>query len=805
MTALSLLLLLSPTASALPDAVTADMDTVSGVPSRMVTNEDGRLGAVLGGSTPYVLDGWSWEARALTGVCDAANDVAIWTDDGGDTATLWVACEDGSVVPVGLDTARVETLGDPIAVADGAAIGVVAGSYNGDDMLWVVTKGDTNLEIHTVNLLTYAVDEGDAFPTTLAQSSFADVALTGGYVVVVHGADDVSRVDIASGGASLSTENLAGREFVDVAVDSLGNAFIVDSDGAVLSYNIGANNFAIVLDDEDGLQGASALDFDEGATTPYAVLYESVAQSLWFYEFTNNAISDRTSAEVSLVGVETLAVMGDYLLTGAEDGLIQVLTEAPWITVTDAPTDTLSAGDDFEISFEVDTDGDWSVHIGDPTAAAVAEGRAAEGEVITASLNVNGDFGEGTNRLFIALDATGDVDGGAAVDVDVDNPPSQVSLSEEDVGFGDEKIYLDIPGISDEDLLRYEVYLSTVAFEADDYSEGGPEFEGDDDWSNPSLLTDVSPGETVSITIEPVTNGVTYYVAVRAVDTGELEGPMSDVVTVIPQETLNASDIAGDAGGCQGCAGGGGLGGLLLGGLAGAFAATRRRRSGTAPLAGLVGLLGLAGAVALPGTAQADERPKKRSDMELRIGPTEMVDPSGALTSVYQTEKFTTFWFEGGPQLWRVLEFDAGLGLVRKEGNPIGELSGTTSTENSRISLLPMSVSVTARLELFREQWVVPFARVGGDYWAWMEQTDEGEGYLEGDRITGGKPGMHWGYGVDILLDPLDRTRASQAEARWGIHDTYIVVEWSEHRMLETNTGLDFSGDALSFGIKVDR
>ena len=797
-----LMLLFSPLAVAYPDEVVADLDTVSGVPSRMVADEDGRIAAALGGSTPYILDGWTWQASPITGVCDTANDVVLWSDDGGDTATLWVACEDGTVVPVALDGARTATIGDPITVSDGAAIGAAAGTYDGVDTLWVVSQGDTNLEVHSVTLSTSAVDDGDAFPSTLAQSSYSDVDVSNGYVIVVHGADDISRVDLATGGASLTVENLPGRDFVAAEVDSLGNAFIVDADGAILSYNIGSNDFAIILDDEDGLQSVGALAFDEGAQIPFAAIYESTQQSLLFYEFTNNAISDRLSADVSLVGIESMVVMGDYLLTGAEDGLIQVLTEAPWVTVTDAPSDTLSAGDDFEISFEVDTAGDWSVHVGDPTGDALAEGSISAGESATAAVTVTDAFGEGANRVYVVLDAAGDTDGGAAADVDVDNPPSKVSLQEADVGFGDEKIYLDFSGVSDEDLLRYEVYLSTVEYVSDDYATGGPEYEGDDDWSNPSLLTEVSAGEVVSVTIEPVTNGVTYYVAVRAVDTGELEGPMSNVVTVVPQDTLNAAELAGELGGCQGCAGaGGGLGGLLLGGLAGAFAAARRRRGFAA-----LPLVGLASALALPGAAQAaEERPKKHSDLELRVGPTTMVDPSGALSAVYASDRFTTVWLEGGPQLWRVLEFDVGVGVIRKEGNPVGELSGTTSTESSRISLLPLSFSVTGRLELIREQWIVPFARVGGDYWAWMEQTDEGEGFFLGDRLTGGKPGVHWGYGVDILLDPLDRARASQAEALWGIHDTYIVIEWTEHMMLEDNTGLDFGGTALSFGVKVDR
>jgi len=180
-------------------------------------------------------------------------------------------------------------------------------------------------------------------------------------------------------------------------------------------------------------------------------------------------------------------------------------------------------------------------------------------------------------------------------------------------------------------------------------------------------------------------------------------------------------------------------------------------------------------------------------------------DEEGAITSVYGDRNYNTFWFEGGPSLFHVVELDFGVGLMRRKGNLQGVTTGATSTELGRLSLFPVSASLTGRLELLREQWVVPFARVGADYWFWIEETDEGEGFRDGEKYSGGKPGWHYGLGVNLLLDPLDRRRANLVAARWGIDDTYFVIEWRDNRMTEGAIGLDFTGSALSFGVKVDR
>ena len=74
-----------------------------------------------------------------------------------------------------------------------------------------------------------------------------------------------------------------------------------------------------------------------------------------------------------------------------------------------------------------------------------------------------------------------------ATTVSVDTPPSTVSLSSSSVGVADGYLTLSFTAPSDEDLASVTVYVSTVAFDSADWSEGGPDYEGPDDLSNQGL------------------------------------------------------------------------------------------------------------------------------------------------------------------------------------------------------------------------------------------------------------------------------------------------------------------------------
>ena len=121
-------------------------------------------------------------------------------------------------------------------------------------------------------------------------------------------------------------------------------------------------------------------------------------------------------------------------------------------------------------------------------------------------------------------------------------------LTTNSLGFDDKALLLNFTGLEDSDIDHYTVYVSTAAFEATDYL-GGPPFEGADALVAPIVIENPGPGMAVSQRIEPLTNDVTYYVAVRATDSGGLEGPMSEVINERPRPSFNASGMTNDPGG----------------------------------------------------------------------------------------------------------------------------------------------------------------------------------------------------------------------------------------------------------------
>ena len=68
----------------------------------------------------------------------------------------------------------------------------------------------------------------------------------------------------------------------------------------------------------------------------------------------------------------------------------------------------------------------------------------------------------------------------------------------------------------------------------------------------------------------------------------------------------------------------------------------------------------------------------------------------------------------------------------------------------------------------------------------------------------GGMAGWHYGAGLNILLDVFSKERAGTMLARWGVHDSYLVVDWRTQEMLGENP-LGFGGTLLSVGLKLDK
>lgn len=260
---------------------------------------------------------------------------------------------------------------------------------------------------------------------------------------------------------------------------------------------------------------------------------------------------------------------------------------------------------------------------------------------------------------------------------------------------------------------------------------------------------------------------------------------MSEVLSAIPEETYSAAELAGDPGGFCGLP-------LSAGWLAvlGAAAAIRRRVATVAVL----GLLAPGVAAAAP---KDDDLTPRNWNVALRYGPW-----------FQQDEYLGAAFGDTGNQMFRMdygwasqfVEVELGVGLYRRDGFLLTE-DGSVSSDPDTFMIIPLGLDAVGRLDFFAEQPLVPFARIGADYWIWQEAWDVGSAD-DVDTREGGKYGWHYGFGAMILLDWLDRGTASELEANTGINDTYLVGEWRSSQIV--SSGLDFTSTEVTFGLQFD-
>lgn len=726
---------------------------------------------------------WTVEAAAL-GACPGPAGVALAEAFGGVWA--WVGCEDGTVLAFDLGAAGTLTgaAETSVAVTDGAILGVEAA---GDEGLVIVAAAEGGLEVWGIDLQAEAPGEA-VLVATPTMSGYADAAACGESLVIAHGGDDVTKVTLESGASIRPEENLGASDWAAIDCDGGVGFWLADINGGVVRFSTGSNDYAVALSATDGLEETSALAL--APVEGWVAITDVAAAEVWLYPYATDTVTVGDERIVALPGsgVDELAVLEGYLLGVGLDGVVRVFAAAPWVDITGAPTEALGTNVSSSLTFTSDLAGSWELRRDGPTGSVLATGFADAAVPVEVGFDVGEDWTEGANRLWVVVG-----DGHDAVDVIVDTPPGEVPLTEDGVGFGDERILLDFQGISDADLERYDVYLTSEPFEPSSWPSGGPAFAGPDDVQSP-LAFEAEPGEAVSAVISPLTNGVVYYLAVRAVDAGGLEGPMSSVFQVMPEPTVGAAGLAGEPVGCGAVSG---PRAFVLALLAAVAAAGRRA-------GGALALLFLA-----PGVARAADGEwfdAKRSGLELRYGPTALSDTN--LATVYGETGNRQLFLEGGRVWYRMIELDIGIGLLREKGYTVGETSGEASSEEARLTVLPLSAGLTLRLDLFDGLPLVPYCRAGVDWYSWIEQTNDGTGWLLGETVAGGKPGYHYGAGLHVLLDPLGPKRASLVEARWGVKDTYLTVDWRKQEMLPVlggDSGLSFAASTVGIGLRIDR
>ena len=105
------------------------------------------------------------------------------------------------------------------------------------------------------------------------------------------------------------------------------------------------------------------------------------------------------------------------------------------------------------------------------------------------------------------------------------------------------------------------------------------------------------------------------------------------------------------------------------------------------------------------------------------------------------------------------------------------------------------------RLDVFREQPVVPYAGAGVTWSLFREKESS-----DADVVVGDKGGWYYAAGLELLLDRFEPARAADLDISRGINDTYITFEYRHQILTEVGETslLDFTADTVSLGLKFD-
>lgn len=553
-----------------------------------------------------------------------------------------------------------------------------------------------------------------------------------------------------------------------------------------------------------------------GGTTPVAV------STLGFGNRDLIAVSFSNPNEVRLYDAETWTLeYGPFSLSGAAGPLVgqpvgylfaasgnnlELFTGNPFLTgVSVDPDPVVDPGVDFTFRFTSNLDVDWELYTGGQVligAGSVTNGTqrrtgtasAGVEEVVT----IPGSelaLTEGITPFHIvATETSTGFAGHGSGELDFDLPPDAVDGFE--MGFGNGRVFVRWKIPNDTDIASYEVHFGTDTAA----SNGLPGLSSPVSVPQPDPAV---PGRVIEKRLEPVANGTTVYAYVVAVDEGGNESAPTGILSATAQETQGVCAQSDCSKACAVVAPGRDalplsqlalalmlvLGGILL---------IHKRKTHLLM-------------VALAGTALLAATPRAFAQ-ETGGRPTESEASEAREAVLRESPKWATFQLGGGVYLpdndlikdvygdvnaagdlrvsallFSILDVGASVGFQQWSGHGVGTSDGSESDDLFRLTTIPITATALARIDILKEQPVVPYAGGGFVF------VDYNERDVYADQTTrGNDTGVVAIGGLMILLDMLEPGRAADADRYWGVNDFYLDLQAS--RFIFDDKGLDLSG-----------
>jgi hypothetical protein len=205
--------------------------------------------------------------------------------------------------------------------------------------------------------------------------------------------------------------------------------------------------------------------------------------------------------------------------------------------------------------------------------------------------------------------------------------------------------------------------------------------------------------------------------------------------------------------------------------------------------------------------------------LELRVGPyTPKVDNEfgGAATPFADAFGGSTHWavgFEVDWQAFRLWEI-ASLGIggaihyTSFNGRTFDDGDQPVEGNASKLQIVPMHAVGVLRLDYLVRRTQVPLAFYGkvGPGWAfWASSDSVRNSDVSGVNGSGATIGPLFALGGMVLLDPMERKRATALDEDWGINHSYVYFEFLTSQLGEQATNqLRLGTDTWLFGVALE-
>ncbi|MBU4484546.1 WD40 repeat domain-containing protein [bacterium] len=738
--------------------------------------------------------------------------------------SIYVSQNDGDLLIFDMDSLASEPVAKNIYPNQDKVLGKIVLNPD-DDKLYTINQTDDKIVV-------YDIGSNDSYEVLLTESGSVDindmifvdktgttsdevyVATSNGNVYYMSASGTVAVAILISSGDNLSAlASTPTGDYVYVVNSSDTNIYKISTSTHTVSSTI------IDVAENSGLTDIIVIDV-ESPTGTY--VYVSGAEGLTVINTANDEIIDLGTTDDSYEPLVTPATPGPlvassledgYLYTSYSDGSIGVISDNPYVGITslhktgDTSSATIGTTDTFDITFEADEAGTYTIYAGgdidksggtllaDSNATDSGAVEADTATSLTFSYETNSSvFAEGSNTIFVFVEDADGFIGRDAGTITVDTPPGAITI--EGAGFGNGRVYLDFTRLTAEDISYYNIYVSI----ADDISTRATA-------DAVGTVSQPTSGSTLTAEISGLTNGVTYYLGVEGVDSNDNVGTRSYQdssgvsVSATPLATGGPAAFSGESG-CS----------LFVVGLP-AIALAKEGRSSFVTCHVIFLLVSIFTLVFFRGgylkifkisvvfflillfsnNAFAREFSPQNWGTEIKVG---WWMPSNSTTDQFFGNCCNEMYrLQGGYLYKSMLQAMIGFGFLMENGSAVAVSDGTTSRDKFNFMLIPIETSCAFRADFKENQIVVPYVKVGIDYIFFREN-------VKGNTTKGVKYGLNAGGGIQFLLEWIDRQASDETEMDSGINDIYLTLE-AEYKWVDNfgGSGLDLSGPIYSVGL----